>query len=66
MDKAQELELDIQYVKSVLNKCSNLYSNILLQIENRHKTVNKRTDFICFQLKSFFNLGKSPGGILKR
>ena len=57
MEKSKELELDIQYVKSVMTKCVCLYKNTLKNVVNTDKIINKRKKFILFQFRNIFDCG---------
>lgn len=57
MEKNKELELDIQYVKSVLDKYLCLCKDITIRFEKTDKVINSRKNFIIFQFRNIFDFG---------
>lgn len=55
MEKSKELELDIQYVKSLMTKCVYLYKNTLKNVVHTDKVINNRKKFILFQFRNIFD-----------
>ena len=54
MDKATELELDIQYIKGIINNCSDFYNNFVLKLKPDKNLFNTRYKFIFGQFKTVF------------
>lgn len=57
MGKNTELELDIQHVKTVLQKCSCFCENTSQKFANTDKIFSSRTNFILFQFRNIFDCG---------
>ena len=55
MEKIKELELDIQYVKSVVNRYAGLYKDTLSSVAKTNKIINSRRKFILFQFRNIFD-----------
>ena len=50
-----ELENDIKYIKSVIDKCSRICKNLDAVINSSNKTLNHRLIFIYNQFNGIYN-----------
>lgn len=55
MDTSKDLELDIEQIKSVINKCACLYKNTARKFEFSDKALHSRKNFIIFQFRNIFD-----------
>lgn len=55
MDKDLELDLDIKYVKNIINKCFSTYKNTKIKLFGFDKKYSSRIYFICFQFRNIFD-----------
>ena len=55
METNTELELDIQHVKAVLQKCSCFYKDTSQKLANTDKIISSRKNFVFFQFRNIFD-----------
>ena len=55
MDKNLELDLDIKYVKTIIDKYLSKYNKTKLKSFNIDKKYSSRIYFICFQFRNIFD-----------
>lgn len=54
VEKDFELELDIQYIKGVINSCTCVFNETKIKLSDYNKKYKTRKDFIVTQLRSIF------------
>ncbi len=52
-----DLDLDIKYVKSIIDKSSNFSHKILDKFSGADKIIISRIYFVCFQFRNIFDNG---------
>lgn len=57
MEKNLEIDIDIKYAKSVMDKCTLACKTTQSKITQTNKEINSRIKFICFQFKNIFDSG---------
>ena len=55
MENNTELELDIQQVRAVINKCMTVYSTAVNKFSHTDKIINSRKKFIFFQFRNIYD-----------
>ena len=55
MENNTELELDIQQVRAVINKCMTFYSTTVSKFSHTDKIIASRKNFIFFQFRNVYD-----------
>lgn len=56
-ENSTELELDIQQIKAVINRCVRAYSSTVYNFSRTDKIITSRRNFILFQFRNIFDTG---------